>query len=671
MEETAIGGTEGGSPEVSEETEPGKEKPVQSRKRAALPVYIILAVIIIGQLIYTVYSFNCKKEGFFGDEIWSYGLANSYYKPFLFLREGVHVADTSIDSLVNYNEWLDGSVFKNYITVQPGERFAYDSVFSNQMLDYHPPFFYMILHTISSFFPNRFSFMYGFVINCVCLVLTTLFLFKLSALMTEDGVKALVPTALYAASSGALSTYIFIRQYSLLTALLMMTVYFTASFFYRLRREGECRLTAVIPIAVTSFLAFFTQYLGVVFVGAFTAVICLWLLFHKKIKEMLVYGGSELAALGLMFAIFPAAVRQLIIVSGNSTDGSGGIAENNDIILPYWENFRLCLSYTLRYSVGLKVSVLASNAPAYIFAVVFSLVLISIPLCFLFRNDKWFIVFRDNVKGVCGTVVGRVRHADALFVAMALGVLVSTLIMGRQTDFYYYAESAIRYVFHLMPFCCASVVFLAFKIVGLIPRVSKYAVIIVLALAAAALVRMYIMWPCKLFYSEAGGEAEVRRSLAGKNCLVILPEGLPVSIMCSYPSYLCEADKAYFTYISQLDSRLDEISGEQLDYILVFNLNYTFTEEQYAKIKALYEKYGTKFNESYFRHEETSDEIKTSFKSGKVVGSDTDDDVIIMGNESEKFYEMYPKKQFEPQYVVDVNMGICVVLERKAAETAK
>lgn len=632
-----------------------EEKPQYNkynRKRAALPVYIILAVIIIGQLIYTVYNFNCKKDGFYGDEIWSYGLANSYYKPFLFMREGVPVSDITVDDLVNYNEWLDGSVFKNYITVQEGERFAYGSVFSNQSLDYHPPFFYMILHTISSFFPNRFSFLYGFVINCVCLVLTTLFLFKLSALMTEDGVKALVPTALYAASSGALSTYIFIRQYSLLTALLMMTVYFTASFFYRLRREGECRLTAVIPIAVTSFLAFFTQYLGVVFVGAFTAVICLWLLFHKKIKEMLVYGGSELAALGLMFAIFPAAVRQIVSVSGDSTGSISGIVEDRDMVLSYWENFRLCLSCALRYSVGLKVSVFASDTPVYVFAAVFSLVLISIPLCFLFRRDKWFIAFRDNVKGACGTVIMSVRHADALFAAMAFGVLVSALVMGRQTDFYYYAETAIRYVFHLMPFCCAAVGFLVFKIVGLIPWVSRYAVIIVSVLAAAALVRMYVMWPCKMFFSEAGGEAEVRRSLAGKSCLVILPEGEPVSMICSYPSYLCEADKAYFTFTSHLDSEIDEIVEGQPDCILVFNLNYTFTEEQYAKIKTLYEKYGSEAPEEYFKHD--------SIISGQSIGL-----------ESEKLYEMYPREQFEPQYVLDVNLGICVVLERKAAETAK
>ena len=631
---------------MSEKKNTEDEKPIHIRKRAALPVYIILAVIIIGQLIYTVYCFNYKKDGFNIDEPWSYGLANSYYKPFLFVREGVPLSDAKYSDLEGFNEWLDGSVFKNYITVQPGERFAYGSVFSNQMLDFHPPFFYMILHTICSFFPNQFSFMYGFVINCVCLVLTTLFLFKVSALMTEDGVKALVPTALYAASTGALSTFLFIRQYSVITALMMMTIYYTASFFYRMRREGECRLTAVIPIAVTSFLAFFTHYCGIMFLGILTAVICLWLLFHKKIKAMFVYGGSVLAALGLFLAIFPAALRHIFFVGGSAELDPDSLGVQSDLVLPYRNNFRLCLSYTLRYSVGLKVTVMDTNTSNYVFAAVFCIVLICVPLCFLFRREKWFAAIKAKVGGAGAAVLNSVRHADAMFIGMALGVMVSVLIISRQSDFYAEPQTTARYVFPFFPIVCAAVVFFIYKVIRLIPHAERFTFGIAAVMAAAALVRMHIMWPCKFFFSEAGNEAEVRKSLAGKNCLVILYENALASPITCFPTYLENADKAYFTQPENLDKQLDEIAEEQVDDIFVFNYNYTFTEEQFAQLKALYEKYGSEVPEYAFKH----DGIR---------------DMQFSGLESEKFYEMYPREQFEPKYVINVNLGICVVLERK------
>ena len=487
-------------------------------KRSKLPVYIILALIITAQLVYTIVCFAVRKDGFYGDEVWGYGLSNSYYRPFIYMRKDVAIDDGTVSDLENYNEWLDGSVFNDYITVQPDERFSYGSVFYNQSLDHHPPFYYMVLHTICSFFPDSFSFLYGFVPNCVFLVISTFFLFRLSELMTGDEQKALIPAAIYAASTGALATFIYIRQYALLTALLMMTVYFTARFYYKHRREGDCRLTAVIPIAVTSFLTFFTHYYGIVFLGVFTAVMCLWLLFHKKIKAMLVYGASVLGALGLFFAVYPAAIKQALASSANSEEIM------SEMVLSPWGNFKLCLSHILRYAVGLRVSVMENSGASYVLAALGFLVMICVPLGFLFRKEKWFVSFSGKAKSAGSVLLHNLRHADALFIGIVLALLTNAVIIGRQVDFYYYMETATRYVFHLMPLACAAVVFFIFKVIELLPRIKRFALPAVSVLAAAGLVRMNILWPCKFFFSIAGNEAEVRERLADKNCLLIMCE---------------------------------------------------------------------------------------------------------------------------------------------------
>ena len=41
-------------------------------------IYIIFSIILFAQIVFMLYYCN-MKQGFFVDEIWSYGLSNSYY----------------------------------------------------------------------------------------------------------------------------------------------------------------------------------------------------------------------------------------------------------------------------------------------------------------------------------------------------------------------------------------------------------------------------------------------------------------------------------------------------------------------------------------------------------------------------------------------------------------
>lgn len=133
-------------------------KNIAEKIRKYAKPYMLLILLIAVQLIYTSFCFVTKKQGCHSDEIWSYGLANSYYQPFIYMKDGVFIDDMTVDDVINYNEWESGEVFKDYITVQPGERFAYGSVYHNQTLDHHPPLYYMLLHTVCSFSRTAFRF---------------------------------------------------------------------------------------------------------------------------------------------------------------------------------------------------------------------------------------------------------------------------------------------------------------------------------------------------------------------------------------------------------------------------------------------------------------------------------------------------------------------------------
>ena len=163
-------------------------------KKKNIP-FILLVLFIICEIVYTSFVFWDVKQGFYLDEVWCYALSNSYYRPFFQLENTVSTLDDEEYKYAHtehFREWVDGKELNDYITVQRGERFRYDSVYYNQYLNHHPPLYYMILHTISSFFPDKFSFWYAFIINIAALIFAQFFLFKLTSSITGNEYAGLI-----------------------------------------------------------------------------------------------------------------------------------------------------------------------------------------------------------------------------------------------------------------------------------------------------------------------------------------------------------------------------------------------------------------------------------------------------------------------------------------------
>lgn len=122
---------------------------VPKKKRTA---FFILSFIILAGVCATVFAVSLKK-GMHVDEYYSYGLSN-YSGNNIFM---------SVDLGKTYTD--PKQPFLDYMTVQPGNGFSYDNVWDKQSADVHPPFYYVILHTVCSFFPAKFSIWFAAVIN--------------------------------------------------------------------------------------------------------------------------------------------------------------------------------------------------------------------------------------------------------------------------------------------------------------------------------------------------------------------------------------------------------------------------------------------------------------------------------------------------------------------------
>lgn len=144
-------------------------------------------VLFIGLTVCLMLMWSLRKEGWFLDEVYSYGLSNSTEGPFL----------TDL-----HTDWENGTVFDRdelmqYVMVAENERFDYATVYYNQTQDVHPPLYYFFLHTVCSLFPGSFTKWTGIGLNFVFLGCTLTAMYALALELLHDSKKALFACALY------------------------------------------------------------------------------------------------------------------------------------------------------------------------------------------------------------------------------------------------------------------------------------------------------------------------------------------------------------------------------------------------------------------------------------------------------------------------------------------
>lgn len=164
---------------------------IQKEKIFSLSLYclfVMFMIFVIG-----------NKRNLHVDEAFSYGLAN---------HDGMAV---NIEEGYTYQP-ADG-IWLDYMTVNRGERFCYRNVWENQASDVHPPLYYVLLHTICSFFPGHFSMWFAGLINIVFACGTLFFLRKLALLFSDNEKLQRLLSIAFISSAGVLSAVGFLHMY--------------------------------------------------------------------------------------------------------------------------------------------------------------------------------------------------------------------------------------------------------------------------------------------------------------------------------------------------------------------------------------------------------------------------------------------------------------------------
>ena len=262
-------------------------------------LFYIVFLINLGLVIAGLY----QKQAFHSDEQWSYAHANSSHGAYL---------DVGIDSFYElndeikqrlYDHWIDGKVFHDYLTVQPDERFSYKNIYHNLEVVEHPPLYFILIHTICSFFPDCFSKWYAGSINILSFILIYIFLFKLANIFLKNDWLALYCVALWGFSGIGLATAIYLRMYVLQTLLFLCLLYQTSQILLQDKVQNK----QIFLIFLYSFLGIFCQYSSI-FLSFFVALTSgIILLFHKKYKLLLKFEMAMAMSLLMLFLLFPTA----------------------------------------------------------------------------------------------------------------------------------------------------------------------------------------------------------------------------------------------------------------------------------------------------------------------------------------------------------------------------
>lgn len=287
--------------------------------RSAVRYYGSFICILALQIIVITY-FGIQKNWLFGDEQWTFNLANRYYEPFL----------GTIDASPYYGKWLSPDFWNSVLTVNPAYGFNYGSVFYNQSLDVHPPLYYLIIHTICSFFPNIYSKWFGIIPNIVFFLLSQFVIYNIGTLIFKKRYTALLLCLFYGFSWGVINNAVYVRMYGLLS------LWAVISYYLHLKLMNRFNRNSLIMVLLFSLLGILTQYYFLIFQFFVSAGYSIYLLFKKEYKHLLEYCIGYLGILGAVIIIFPAAINQITGKVGNQ----GNEAFRNLVTAPFGENVR-------------------------------------------------------------------------------------------------------------------------------------------------------------------------------------------------------------------------------------------------------------------------------------------------------------------------------------------
>ncbi len=205
------------------------------------------------------------------------------------------------------NQWLDKEWYLSQTTATQEHTFEYAIPYRNQVADVHPPLYYMLIHTLSSFLPGRVSIAAGVGLNIIFMLGCTILIYFVTTEIFKNTGTGLLTAALFGVTFGACNIILFVRMYAMAAFLLLAHVYVCLHLLGRKKFTWK----AYMFYGVTLILGVLTHYYFIL-LAFFLAVwyfVKLWL--EKRYKEDCIFHVEiEVCALAAL-AVFPSMWKHI------------------------------------------------------------------------------------------------------------------------------------------------------------------------------------------------------------------------------------------------------------------------------------------------------------------------------------------------------------------------
>lgn len=261
--------------------------------------FCLLAICCTVLLCAIYIHFGHTKIGYDGDEVFSYMSSNSEvnYKEITALQD---------------NTWYPSEYFHEALSVKEGYQFHYEIPVKNQATDVHPPFYYILLHTICSFFPGRFSMWYGMALNIILTLLSLCVLFLLLHFFMGGSFLPLTICFLFGMTYGVINNVLFIRMYVLLMLLMTLQYYFHLRMFSAIQPNADkFKYSQLIILSLITILGTLTQYYFLIFLFWLAGIFCLILFLRKKWTALFQYISTLLLSGIGCILIYPTMIKHI------------------------------------------------------------------------------------------------------------------------------------------------------------------------------------------------------------------------------------------------------------------------------------------------------------------------------------------------------------------------
>lgn len=506
---------------------------------------LALILIILVQVIYISCMFGINKQGFHSDEMWNYGFANS--------TEGAHLYQSDWGhNPKNLDSWQSSENFRKYITVDKNEIFNYASIYRNAECDYNPPLGYMMLHFICSLFPNTWSKWYCFTLNMLCFMVMQLYIYRLGYAITKNKLVGLIAVLFFGFTTGAINVCIFLRIYAPATMFGVMLMYYSHKFF-ELKDNKHVHYDIMIKIFLVTFAGSFTLHFFLPFAFIITFMYSIYYLLSKHYRMFFIYGFVMAASVIVSIIAFPATFEQML------GDGQGTLSYVTKKYSTGWQN-KIYWAYLTNDLFGIHNSIWKTMTGVYIAYAVGIVLFITLPLCFVFRHEKWLRKVFCWVKNKAIEIFRSIKKCSYSIVVMIVAVAFVIVIAAAKTSVGGMGRYCTRYIFMIYPImACFSVITVWYIISYMVKKINIKMVICVI-LSLIFVILSNVLAPKDYYFKHYEDGKTLTMLESNANCIIVTSQMWLLT---------CYANELYNTqnyYVADYESALlDSYESENIN----------------------------------------------------------------------------------------------------------